>query len=332
MSGTRPGPPGSCRGVVTPAWHHGRRHEAPLPTRQRTRAAGTRRARRGWSAAPARWHPGSRPGDIAVVDRLDLDAPDAPERCSTTAWSRSLNARRSSPAATRTSVPSSSRDAGVVLLDERVPTSSAGSRTARRSGSTRASSTARDGERAPGRALGRRGDHAPAWTRPGRPGHASWRRSPTTPSEFLRREQDLLLNGEGVPELRTRIDGRPVVVVVRGARHDEDLRRLRRFIREQQPVLVGVDGGAERCSPPAAARRRRSSARRWSGRRRRRADRVGAPTRRASRSPRGRLHADRSGGPPSADRLGGSGAATGSPATPTRSTSPCSWSTWPAPR
>ncbi|CAN5652849.1 putative cytokinetic ring protein SteA [soil metagenome] len=64
-------------------------------------------------------------------------------------------------------------------------------------------------------------------------------------TEFLRREQELLLHGRGVPNTRTVIDGRPVVVVVRGYDYREDLRRLRRFIREQRPVLVGVDAGAD---------------------------------------------------------------------------------------
>ncbi len=64
-------------------------------------------------------------------------------------------------------------------------------------------------------------------------------------TEFLRREQDLLLHGQGAPKLRTRLDGRPVVVVVRGYDYREDLRRLRRYLREQRPVLVGVDGGAD---------------------------------------------------------------------------------------
>ena len=64
-------------------------------------------------------------------------------------------------------------------------------------------------------------------------------------TEFLRREQDLLLHGQGVPALRTRMQGRPVVVVVRGYDYREDLRKLRRFIREQQPVLIGVDAGAD---------------------------------------------------------------------------------------
>ena len=64
-------------------------------------------------------------------------------------------------------------------------------------------------------------------------------------TEFLRREQDLLLHGQGAPELRTQLAGRPVLVVVRGYDYREDLRGLRRYIREQRPVLVGVDAGAD---------------------------------------------------------------------------------------
>ena len=64
-------------------------------------------------------------------------------------------------------------------------------------------------------------------------------------TEFLKREQDLLLHGQGAPELRTPLAGRPVVVVARGYDYRADLRRLRRYIREQRPVLVGVDAGAD---------------------------------------------------------------------------------------
>ncbi len=64
-------------------------------------------------------------------------------------------------------------------------------------------------------------------------------------TEFLRREQDLLLHGQGVPPLHTKVAGRPVVVVVRAYDHRADLRKLRRFIREQRPVLIGVDAGAD---------------------------------------------------------------------------------------
>jgi uncharacterized membrane-anchored protein len=64
-------------------------------------------------------------------------------------------------------------------------------------------------------------------------------------TEFLRREQDLLLHGQGLPELRTDLAGRPVVVVVRDFQHEADLRGMRRFIHEQRPVLIGVDAGAD---------------------------------------------------------------------------------------
>lgn len=64
-------------------------------------------------------------------------------------------------------------------------------------------------------------------------------------TEFLRREQDLLLHGQGAPKMRTTLDGRPVVIVVRGYDYREDLRGLKRYIREQRPVLVGVNAGAD---------------------------------------------------------------------------------------
>ncbi len=64
-------------------------------------------------------------------------------------------------------------------------------------------------------------------------------------TEFLRREQALLLHGQGVPRLTSKVYGRPVVVVVQGYDYRADLNRLRRFIKEQRPVLIGVDSGAD---------------------------------------------------------------------------------------
>jgi uncharacterized membrane-anchored protein len=63
--------------------------------------------------------------------------------------------------------------------------------------------------------------------------------------EFLQRERDLLFGGQGLPELRHPIAGRPVLVVVRGYNYKEDLAALGAFIRDVRPVLVGVDGGAD---------------------------------------------------------------------------------------
>lgn len=63
--------------------------------------------------------------------------------------------------------------------------------------------------------------------------------------EFLKRERELLIDGVGVPDIRTDLEGRHVLIVVRGYRHREDLAILRPYIREYRPVLVAVDGGAE---------------------------------------------------------------------------------------
>ncbi|SDT26543.1 Uncharacterized membrane-anchored protein [Jiangella sp. DSM 45060] len=63
--------------------------------------------------------------------------------------------------------------------------------------------------------------------------------------EYLKRERELLLDGVGVPEIRTDLDGRHVLIVVRGYDYKEDLVTLRPYIREYDPVLIGVDGGAD---------------------------------------------------------------------------------------
>ncbi|WP_432942287.1 putative cytokinetic ring protein SteA [Kribbella sp. CA-253562] len=63
--------------------------------------------------------------------------------------------------------------------------------------------------------------------------------------EYLRRERDLLLDGVGVPDVHTPMDGKHVLIVVRGYDYREDLVALRPYIREYRPVLIGVDGGAD---------------------------------------------------------------------------------------
>lgn len=63
--------------------------------------------------------------------------------------------------------------------------------------------------------------------------------------EYLRKERELLLDGVGVPDVRTVLEGRQVLIVVRGYHYKEDLATLRPYIREYRPVLIGVDGGAD---------------------------------------------------------------------------------------
>ena len=63
--------------------------------------------------------------------------------------------------------------------------------------------------------------------------------------EYLKRERELLIDGVGVPTLKTSLEGRHVLVVVRGYDYRQDLVVLRPYIREFRPVMLGVDGGAD---------------------------------------------------------------------------------------
>jgi uncharacterized membrane-anchored protein len=62
---------------------------------------------------------------------------------------------------------------------------------------------------------------------------------------YLREEKELLLEGIGVPEIKTSIEGRHVLIVVRGYDYRSDLDALRPYISEYKPLLMGVDGGAD---------------------------------------------------------------------------------------
>jgi uncharacterized membrane-anchored protein len=63
--------------------------------------------------------------------------------------------------------------------------------------------------------------------------------------EYLRRERELLFDKVGTPEIGTSMEGRHALIVVRGYHYREDLQTLRSYIREYRPVLIGVDGGAD---------------------------------------------------------------------------------------
>ena len=64
--------------------------------------------------------------------------------------------------------------------------------------------------------------------------------------EYLRREHHLLTDELVLPTLGVTVKGRHVLVVARGSLGwEEDLAALRPYIKEIRPVLVAVDGGAE---------------------------------------------------------------------------------------
>ncbi|MFC7677193.1 putative cytokinetic ring protein SteA [Mycolicibacterium sp. GCM10028919] len=63
--------------------------------------------------------------------------------------------------------------------------------------------------------------------------------------EFIRSESPLLIDGMGIPDIDVDVSRRHVVVVAEGPAAADDLKALKPFIKEYQPVLVGVGTGAD---------------------------------------------------------------------------------------
>ncbi len=62
---------------------------------------------------------------------------------------------------------------------------------------------------------------------------------------FLRDEGRLLAEGVDFPPLSTRFRDRHALVVARGPGHKRDLRMVKPYVRDFKPVLIAVDGGAD---------------------------------------------------------------------------------------
>jgi uncharacterized membrane-anchored protein len=63
----------------------------------------------------------------------------------------------------------------------------------------------------------------------------------------VRQETDLLTGAIEFPATRTSFRDRQVLIVVRGDRHRRDLKALNAYIRDVRPLVVAVDGGADGC-------------------------------------------------------------------------------------
>ena len=221
-----------------------------LPSRRRPRppeegVTGTTRVDRRTPALLRRL----RPGDVAVVDILDLDVVTA----------NALLARR--PVAVLNASPSSSGrypnlgprvlvEAGVVLVDDLGPdllNDVVDGRSVQVLDGQVLLLQDRDGKpRLVAEGLHQTPGTVAETTEAAREGMAAQLDAfAASTSLFLTAERDLLLEGVGVPDLALRIEGRPALVVVRGYGYADDLHRLRRFVAERRPVLIGVDGGAD---------------------------------------------------------------------------------------
>jgi uncharacterized membrane-anchored protein len=63
--------------------------------------------------------------------------------------------------------------------------------------------------------------------------------------EYASKEKDLILGNLTIPDPGIKFEGKPVLVVVRGYHYREDLTIIRSYIRDVNPILIGVDGGAD---------------------------------------------------------------------------------------
>ena len=184
-----------------------------------------------------------RPGDVAVIDHEDLDRVSA-EALVAAGAAAVVNAAASISGRYPNLGPSILADAGIPLIDRvgtlalrKIPDGAAvriqGDRVVVDDrvvavGVALTPSAIAEATRAAGEQLGERFE--------------SFARNTV---EYMQRERDLLFGGAGLPELRHRMEGRPVLVVVRGTGYREDLATLAPWIRDARPVLVGVDGGAD---------------------------------------------------------------------------------------
>ncbi|GAA2790278.1 putative cytokinetic ring protein SteA [Mycolicibacterium pallens] len=63
--------------------------------------------------------------------------------------------------------------------------------------------------------------------------------------EFIRSESPLLIDGIGIPDIDVDVYRRHVLVVADGPGAEDDLKAIKPFIKEYQPVLIGVESGAD---------------------------------------------------------------------------------------
>lgn len=183
-----------------------------------------------------------RPGDVAVIDHLDVDrvSAEALVRCRPAAV---LNAAPSTSGRYPNLGPEILVEAGVPLIDDLGPdvlTIAEGQHVRVLEGQVLV------GERLVAEGTVQTEETVAAAMAEARSGLAVQLEAfAANTMDYLRRERDLLLDGVGVPDIRTEIEGRHVLIVVRGYHYKEDLVILRPYIKEYRPVLVGVDGGAD---------------------------------------------------------------------------------------
>jgi uncharacterized membrane-anchored protein len=184
-----------------------------------------------------------RPGDVALIDHVDLDRVAA-EALVAARVAAVLNARPSMSGRYPTLGPEVLVEAGVPLVDDLGD----GIFQHVRDGDvvTVDGDLVRVGELAVAQGVRQDADRVAAGMAGAQDGLAAQLEAfAANTMEFLHAERELLLEGGGVPAVRTKLAGRPCVVVVRGYAYQEDLAALEPYLLDISPVLIGVDGGAD---------------------------------------------------------------------------------------
>jgi len=189
-----------------------------------------------------------RPGEVAVIDHLDIDRVSAEELIAA-GVAAVLNCRASTSGSYPNLGPQLLVEAGVLLVD--LPDDalfaalSEGDAVTVVAGADGGGEVLRKGRvLARGRVLDLATVRAETEARRAEIGEALERFAHNT-IEHMREERELLAGKIEMPRFATDFRDRPALVVVRGVDHQRDLRALRPFIRDVRPVLVAVDGGAD---------------------------------------------------------------------------------------
>ncbi len=63
--------------------------------------------------------------------------------------------------------------------------------------------------------------------------------------EYAHKEKEIILDNVELPEIKTQLYNKHVLVVIRGKNYKEDLKAIKAYLEEVKPVMIGVDGGAD---------------------------------------------------------------------------------------
>lgn len=63
--------------------------------------------------------------------------------------------------------------------------------------------------------------------------------------DYAEREKDIILSPITMPSINVNMKGRHVLIIIRGKNYKDDLKAIRSYIDEVNPIMIGVDGGGD---------------------------------------------------------------------------------------